>query len=48
MSQIVSNFKCQIIASVVVDSNDKGSTGSVGRWGDGEMGGWGYGESRRN
>ncbi len=28
---------------VVVHSNGKGSTASVGRWGDGEMGRWGDG-----
>ncbi|MGD1713753.1 hypothetical protein [Dapis sp. BLCC M172] len=33
---------------VVVHSNGKGSTGSVGRWGDGEMGRWGDGEMGRN
>ncbi|MDJ0516340.1 MAG: hypothetical protein QNJ74_08805 [Trichodesmium sp. MO_231.B1] len=32
----------------MVHSNGKGSTRSVGRWGDGEMGGWGVWEKLKN
>ena len=33
---------------VVVHSNGKGSTGSLGRWEDGGMGRWGVSEKLKN